>query len=462
MTCNPLTHYAEWLSSATDDWPALAIERAASALIDTLAVSIAGASESPVKIALNLAQQWGRGSCQVIGHPQHLSAPMAALVNGTAAHALDFDDNFDPAKAHASAVLVPALLALADERDFSTDKVLDAYIVGLQIMGKTGQAVNPYHRSRGWHATATLGTIGAAAGCARLLGLGAEQAAHAVSLSTSFSGGMMSQFGTMTKPLHAGMAASGGVQAACFAEQGFTAGDQTLHGKKGLRQLMVGPDIELLAEHMQGKAEHGQTMLFDVNNIGEPLHILEYGLKVKRHPNCGSVHRALDGLLALCEQHQIPATDVDHVLVRAPSAHLANLMYPEPDDAMQARFSLEYNLAVGLQNGEVTLADFSDKAITDPTTRNLLKTIRREPVDKMESEFPTEVHIQRSNGDVVSTSVKMPVGSLANPLSSDQSWQKYQGCVEPILGENRSVELRQALEQLNSRQSVRQLLALTV
>src|SRR5690606_852739 len=137
--------------------------------------------------------------------------PWAALVNGAAAHALDFDDNFDPAKAHASAVLVPAILALAEGRagepPISGFAMLDAYIVGLQIMGRTGQGVNPYHRDRGWHATATLGAIGAAAACARLLRLSAGQAAHALSLATSMASGSMAQFGTMAKPLHAGLAA---------------------------------------------------------------------------------------------------------------------------------------------------------------------------------------------------------------------------------------------------------------
>lgn len=461
MSCNPLTRYAEWLSSAPRTWSDTATERAANAVIDTLAVSIAGAAEQPVEIALQLGQRWGAGDCSVIGHQKTLSAANAALVNGTAAHALDFDDNFDPAKAHASAVLVPALLALADERDLHTSELLDGYITGLQIMGKVGQALNPYHRSRGWHATATLGVIGAAAGCARLLKLNPEQTAHAISLSTSYSGGMMSQFGTMTKPLHAGLAASGAVQAVCFAELGLSAGDQTLHGDKGLRRLMVGPDVEQLADQMQGKAEHGQTQRFETDGIGAPLHIEEHGLKVKRYPNCGSVHRALDGLLELREQHGFQADDVEHVLVRAPAAHLANLMYPEPENAMQARFSLEYNLAVGLRRGEVTLADFYDEAISDNETRKLLEKIRKEPVDKLESEFPTEVHVHLNNGKVLNTSIRMPAGSLARPLTNEQLWQKYQGCVEPVLGQEGSDRLHQALTRLNSDMPVRELLPLT-
>ncbi len=461
MNCNPLTSYADWVSTVESTWSSTAIQRTINAYIDTLAVSIAGRDDPPVGIALQLGERWGAGNCRIIGHSQQLSAPMAALVNGTAAHALDFDDNFDPAKAHASAVLVPAILALADERDLETSRLIDAFIVGLQILGKVGQSVNPFHRSRGWHATATLGTIGAAAACARLLQLNATQTAHAISLSTSLCGGMMSQFGTMTKPLHAGLAASGGVQAACFAEQGLTAGADTLHGSKGLRQLMVGPDVESLAEQMRGKAEHGQTMQFNTDNIGAPVHIEEHGLKVKRYPNCGSVHRALDGLLELRQQYDLTPDTVDHVLVRAPAAHLANLMYTQPENPMQAKFSLEYNLAVGLLRGQVTLADFEPDVIAQPETWQLLDNIRKQPVDRLESEFPTEVHIHLNNGQHHQTSIAMPIGSLANPLSQEQLWQKYNGCVQPLLGGQKAADLQQALEQLNTRQSVRSLLDLT-
>src|SRR5690606_18663480 len=162
-----------------------------------------------------------------IGRPDGLSPPWAALANGTAAHALDFDDNFDPAKAHASAVLIPAILALAEERPAPGFAVLDAYIVGLQIMGRVGQGINPFHRNRGWHATATVGAIGAAAACARLLALSSAQATHALSLATSMAAGSMAQFGTMAKPLHAGLAAKSGVIAASLAQAGLDAGAET-------------------------------------------------------------------------------------------------------------------------------------------------------------------------------------------------------------------------------------------
>jgi 2-methylcitrate dehydratase PrpD len=384
---------------------------------------------------------------------------MAAMVNGTTAHAIDFDDNFDPAKAHATAVLAPALLALAEDRDLDGKALIDAYIVGLQIIGRVGQGVNPFHRNRGWHATATVGAVGSAAGCARLLGLNADRTAHAISLATSMCGGFMSQFGTMTKPLHAGFAAEAAVKSALFAEAGITAGDQTLHGSNGMGTLMVGQDVESLRASMVGKAEHGQTVTFATENIGTPLMIEEYGLKVKRFPNCGSVHRSLDGLLKLRELHGFAASDVQEVFVRAPASHLRNLMYDRPVNSMQAKFSLEYGMAVGLLRGKAGLDEYEDETVMDGDIQALLPITRKEYVEKMESEFPTEVHVTLRDGSTVSTSVTMPVGSTAAPLTQAQLWAKFDDCAKSFLPENTLTTIKDMLAKLDDNQSIRALMA---
>lgn len=434
VTSSPLNAYADWVATAPREWLEDALHIARRSLIDTVACMVPGAGDiAPVKL-WPVVQGWGSGPARAVARGETLSAPGAALFNGTAAHALDFDDNFDPAKAHASAVLIPALLALGDAEDATVGDILDGYIVGLQIMGLVGQAVNPFHRSRGWHATGTLGAIGAAAGCARLLRLDTEQAAHAISLSTSLAGGFMSQFGSDTKPIHAGLAASGGVQAALMARGGITAGADTLDGPTGLRNLMVGPDVEALAGQMVGKAEHGQTMRFRTKAIGAPLHVLEHGLKIKRFPNCGSLHRALDGLLALMEEHSLTADQIARVLVRAPAAHLRNLMHENPQTPAEAKFSLEYSLAAALHARRVGLGDYEPEALHRPEVRALMPLITKEYVEKLESEFPTEVHIELRNGERLKTSIEMPVGSKAHPMSDAQLWQKLETCLAAAAG----------------------------
>ena len=447
MSVNPVLAYGAWLAETPAAWPDAAWGAARRAFIDIVAVTVPGAAEPAARRVFETVRAWGAGGSTAIGQGALLPAPWAALVNGTAAHALDFDDNFDPAKAHASAVLVPAILALAEQEKASGRACLDAYVAGLQILGRVGQGVNPAHRNRGWHATATVGAIGAAAACARLLGLDARRAGFALSIATSMAGGFMSQFGTMTKPLHAGLAAKSGLLAASLAAAGIDAGLDTLDGPTGMNRLMVGPDYEELRDTLT-HVEHGQNLRFETEAVGAPLLILSSGLKLKRFPNCGSAHRAMDGLLELMEAHGFAADEVAAIHVRAPVTHLANLMYEDAADALQARFSLEYALACLLVTGRCTLADFTDAAAARPEIRALYPRIHRHPVDKAEGEFPTEVEVALGDGRRFETARPWPAGSLAMPFTEAQLWAKYDGCTACLLAPDRAGAVRAALERL--------------
>ena len=458
METNPVLAYGRWLAETPAGWPDAAWEAAHRAFIDTIAVIVPGAAEPVARRVFATVEGWGDGPATAILQGARLPAPWAALVNGTAAHALDFDDNFDPAKAHASAVLVPAILALAQAQGASGRACLDAYIAGLQILGRVGQGVNPAHRNRGWHATATVGAIGAAAACARLLGLDAARAACAVSIATSMAGGFMSQFGTMTKPLHAGLAAKSGILAAGLACAGVDAGLDTLDGPTGMNRLMVGPDYEHLRDSL-AHIEHGQNLRFETQSVGDPLLLLSSGLKLKRFPNCGSAHRAMDGLAALIEAHGFAAGEVEAVHVRAPVTHFNNLMYSDPQDAPQARFSLEYGLACLLVTGNCTLADFTDEAAVRPALQALYPRIHRHGVDKAEGEFPTEVEVILKDGRTFEAAMPWPAGSLAVPFTLDQLWAKYDGCTASILPPERAVALRAALEGLPALPDIAPLMA---
>jgi 2-methylcitrate dehydratase PrpD len=444
---NPVLAFGAWLAETPADWPDAAWEAARRAFVDTLAVAVPGAAEPVTAHVFAAVSAWGSGRSTAIGQGARLPAPWAALVNGTAAHALDFDDNFDPAKAHASAVLVPAIIALAEQEGASGKACLDAYVAGLQILGRVGQGVNPVHRNRGWHATATVGALGAAAACARLLRLNAREAAYAVSLATSMAGGFMSQFGTMTKPVHAGLAAKSGVLAASLARAGIDAGLLTLDGPTGMNRLMVGPDYEALRDTLT-HIEHGQNLRFETAQVGTPLLLLSSGLKLKRFPNCGSAHRAMDGLAELIETHGFGASEIAAIHVRAPVTHLNNLMYPDPKDAPQARFSLEYALACLAVTGNCTLADFTDAAALRPELRAFYPRIHRVPVDKAEGEFPTEVEVALGDGRIVRTAIAWPAGSLAIPFTDAQLWAKYEGCTAPLLPSARAAALKAALLSL--------------
>jgi len=444
---NPLLAYGGWLAGAPDSWPDEALKAAQNAFLDTIGVAIPGAAEPVTRKVLAAVRPWGEGPCTAIGFGAGLAAPWAALVNGTAAHALDFDDNFDPAKAHASAALVTAILALAEQEQASGRACLDAFIAGLQIMGRVGQGVNPAHRNRGWHATGTVGAVGAAAACARLLRLPEREAAYALSIATSMAGGFMSQFGTSVKPIHAGLAAKGGVMAASLAREGIDAGLHTLDGPTGMNRLMVGPDLEELRAGLT-HIEHGQTLRFETASVGEPLLILSSGLKVKRFPNCGSAHRAMDGLLALIERYGFGAEEIAEVRVAAPASHLANLMYEDPKNPAQAKFSLEYALATLALRSRCTLADFEEEAVMAPEVRAFYPRVVRVPVDKGEGEFPTRVEVTLHGGSTHRIDVEMPVGSLAAPLSERQYGLKFDECAERFIPPGELAELKGELKNL--------------
>lgn len=458
METNPVLAYGAWLAETADDWPEAAREAARRQFIDVIGVIIPGTRERVTRKVHETVEDWGAGPSTAIGFAASLAPPWAALVNGTAAHALDFDDNFDPAKAHATAVLAPAILALAEAEEASGAACIDAYIAGLQILGRIGQGVNPAHRNRGWHATATVGAIGAAAACARLLRLDALRAAHAVSIATSMAAGFMSQFGTMTKPLHAGLAAKSGVLAASLARSGIDAGLDTLDGPTGMNRLMVGPDYEQLRDTLT-HVEHGQNLRFETASIGEPLLILSSGFRVKRFPNCGSAHRAMDGILGLKQLHDFDSDQVDSVDIYAPVSHLNNLMYEVPDDALQAKFSLEYGVACALATGNCTLADFTDEAARRAEIRALYPRIRRHPVDKAEGEFPTEVRVKLKDGRDFETAVAMPAGSLAAPFTLDQVWAKFDGCAAGLLSPEAHASLREALAEMQQLPNIAPLMA---
>jgi 2-methylcitrate dehydratase PrpD len=429
---NPLAAYGRWLATVPADWPDEAVDIAYRQFIDAMAAMIPGGQAPVVNKIRGLLEQWGPGDCSVVASTRGLSLPGAAMLNATAAHALDFDDNFDPAKAHISCVVWPAILNVAEELGSSGKDCMDAYLAAIQIVGRIGQGVNPPHRKRGWHATATIGVLGTAAAVARLLKLDETRSARAISLATSVSGGFMSQFGTMAKPLHAGNAARGGIQSAYFAREGVTAGWHTLDGPLGMNTLMVGPDREALRAAIR-EPEHGQTLTFETESIGEPLLIVEHRFRVKRFPTCGSAHRSLDAMLDLMSEHGFGADEVERVEVHAPAMHLKNLMYERPQTELEGKFSIEYPLACLLISGNCTLADFTDRALQRPEHRALFERIHRYPIDRPETEVDTTIRVRLKAGRTIQKSRFMPRGSKADPYPTSQYWKKFDECTGLVM-----------------------------
>jgi 2-methylcitrate dehydratase PrpD len=360
--------------------------------------------------------QGGRNT--VFGRRRSFQPPAAALINGTAAHALDFDDNFIPAFTHASAVLVPALLALGENRRLSGAALIDAYIVGSELQTRIGLLVNPGHFKKGWHATATVGTIGTAGACARLIGLNAEQIETAMSIAFSLASGSKKQFGTMMKPIHAGLAAQHAVMAAVMAEAGISAQPGFLTG-------------DLSLQHLYGEIDSSREPAAMIEP-GEALCLSRYGLLVKRFPCCGSAHKSLDGFLALREQHRPDPDRIRRAVTWLPETLSRNLRFPRPQNPMEARFSLQYPVARILLEGWLSLRHFTPSALWDPAILALLDRIQVETIPDppdINPSTPLMNRLEMTDGSVWIYETGPLRGALSNPLSADDIRRKFEDCI---------------------------------
>jgi 2-methylcitrate dehydratase PrpD len=431
---------ARWVARAPRIRDRRALALAKGALKDIIGCMIAGARDEATLRVARAARGWGAGPCSVVGQPAVLSAPAAALVNGTAAHALDYDDNFHPMAGHATAVLAPAILAVAEARDASGHGVLDAYIVGLEVQARIGEGVNLVHYERGWHSTSTIGIFGAAAACARLLGLDAQRVGAALSLAFSMAGGSKLQFGTMAKPMHAGLAAQHGVMAADLAASGMRGIAEPLEGRWGFRDLFA------------GAASPG----YGARPIGKPLAIGKYGLKAKIHPCCASAHCAIDALLALRTDYGLTAAQVERVDVLVNRMSYDNLMYANPRTELEARFSMHWCIALALLQGRLGLADFTPAALGRKEVRAWLPRIamrhtrpgKEHPLMDNGRE-PASVSVLLKDGRRLERYAQHAKGTLQAPASAAELDAKFEDCA-PGRG-----ALRDMLDRFDALGSVR-------
>ncbi len=433
---------ATWAAETPDIRASGPLDKARDAVLDTIGVMIAGAPDKAAQRVRRAVAMWGEGPSTVVGQAQRLAAPWAALANGTAAHALDFDDSFSPVSGHSSAVMVPALLALAEQEGISGHALLDAYVVGLEIQARVGQSVNVEHYKRGWHATSTVATIGTAAGCARLLGLNTDGMRNAISIAVSTAAGSKRQFGTMAKPMHAGLAAKNAVMAAGLASAGIEASEEPLDGKWGFRDLYA------------GDASPG----FDaaLAALGNPLAIEEFGLSPKSYPCCASTHTSLDGLLALKAEHQFGADEVESISTAVPPINFNNLMYADPQSEMEKRFSMQYCLSVAMTHGEVVLGDFSPGSEMPSEVRDFMSKVEMIKHDTPDTKppTPTALDIRLRDGRTLSTEVAFTRGQKLAPLSDSDYARKFLNCAEAGIDSAAAAEMHKAILTLDTLGSI--------
>ncbi len=447
---NVTTILADFVAkSRWEDCPASAVAAARGAILDCLGVMLAGSREPSARIlqAVTLAEG-GSPLCTVVGAGRRTGAVWAALCNGTAAHALDFDDTNFLLLGHPSAPVLAATLAAGELALADGQALVHAFLLGFEVETTVAAVINPAHYDHGWHATCTLGTLGAAAAAARLLGLDTAQIRTALAVAASQSSGLKENFGTMTKPFHAGHAARSGVLAALLAREGWTASEQALEGPQGFFNVLGA----------------GPRRLEVLDTLGAPWKILSSGVAVKPYPSCACTHSIIDGALELRRAHGIRPEDVAEVTVGVNALVPRILIHSDPRSGLEAKFSAEFSAAAALCEGRVGIATFRDDKTRDPAIRALMPRVRMRvdpdiPGD-LERHMWTRVTVLLRDGRSWSVGPREVPGHPSNPLTAEALREKFEECARLALPADRVDSVRQMVESLETCPDLRSLTAI--
>lgn len=404
---------------AVEGVPNDAREVAKSGFLDCIATMIAGSHEEATATIVAALSPLPPGNVSLWLGSTRTSASEAALVNGVAAHALDYDDV--ALRGHPSAALVPAILAAGQELGSTGAQMLDAYVAGYEVWANLVERESDVHHIKGWHPTGIFGPIGASAACAVLRRLDARRSSHALGLGASQSAGLMANFGSMAKPFHAGRAAQAGVMAARLAAAGFTAQPDALEHPQGF----------LAAVSPKGNVDRERP----VGDLGKTWQIVSERLNVKKYPTCYYTHRALDAVLDLLHATPIQANDVERVDVSLSPENATVLRNHRPDTALSAKFSIEFAMAGALIARKVGLAELDDEFVRSEKVQALYDRVHVVPDERYDPESPgsamtDQVVITTSDGRRhESTAVRYARGHAKLPLGRADLRAKFVDCL---------------------------------
>jgi 2-methylcitrate dehydratase PrpD len=396
----------------------------------------------------------------VIGTGMKLPARFAAFANGIAIHADDYDDTqLAVAKdrvygllTHPTAPVLPAVLALGERDNRSGLDVLTAYQLAVEAETKLSEAINPRHYDHGFHSTATIGAIAAAAGSARMLGLNVEQTRRALGIGASQSAGLRENFGTMTKPFHPGRSAESGIVAADLAKMGWTATPIVLEAERGFFKAAGGGYDP---QAIDGK-------------LGNPWTFDFPGVSIKPHPSGSLTHPGMGLMLDLIKQHDIKPGQVVKVRVGT-NRHMPNaLIHHRPKNELQAKFSMEFCMAILLLERRAGLAEFTDKVVNRADVKRMIDKIEFGVHPEAEAagyeKMTTIIDIELSDGRKISGRADFGKGSPANPMSDDELADKFRGCAAwgklPKANAEKVIDLVFHLEKVKSIRELTRLLAI--
>lgn len=392
------------------------VHAVARAFLDTFAVAVAGSHEPASQLMLAYARQQGRpgtmaGSIWAGG--DRMSIELAALVNGTMGHVLDYDDLTSPLRAHLSVTLLPLLVALAEANAATGGTLSAAYVVGFEVACKLALPMVSEHYAKGWHSTSTIGVFAATAAGAHLLELTEQQTVHALGLAVAQASGSRENFGTMAKSFQAGHCGAVAARALALARVGFTASPSAIDGTAGF--------LALYAQN-----EDVSASLAELG--GEPLEFEVCGADIKKYPMCYATHRVIDGLLDLRDRHGVTFADVTAVEIVTNRYGLAPLLHHRPQTGLEAKFSMVYAVAAALADGRVALSSFDEDMVQRPHIQAFFPRVRA--VDGPGPAMPrwAQVAVHLADGRILTTRVDDLRGGVELPLTDVQLYDKVRDC----------------------------------
>ncbi|WP_136063971.1 MmgE/PrpD family protein [Modicisalibacter radicis] len=424
-------------------------------ILDGFGLALSGSVAESGRIVQDYLKRQGvAGRASVIGTDMHVPERFAAFANGVGIHADDFDDTqlaVGPDRVyglltHPTAPCLPAALAVAEVHDLSGRELMLAYHLGVEVETKIAEAISPRHYQHGFHATATCGTFAAAAAAGRLLGLDEPTLLRALAIAASQSAGLRENFGTMTKPFHAGRSSESGIVAVDFAQFGWSATDKILESPRGFFQAHGGG---YMLEAISGR-------------LGRPWTFVEPGVSIKPNPSGSLTHPGMTRMLELILEHDIRPDDVDRVDVGTNHNMPNALIHHRPANELQAKFSMEFCMAILLLERRGGLPEFTDEVVNRSDVQEMIGRVHFGVHPEAEAagydKMTTIIDIHLKNGQTISGRADFGKGSPANPMSYDEVADKFRGCAEFAGWDSAKTEsLIEAVRRLEELESVREL-----
>jgi 2-methylcitrate dehydratase PrpD len=412
------------------DIPSEVIRLACGFILDGLGVALAGSTDDCSRIVqAHVREIGGKQECAVLGTVLSAPAPQAALANGVAGHAMDYDDTqLSTSKkavygllTHPTTPVLAAVLAVGERQKIPGAELLLAYIVGVEVECRIADSINPRHYQSGFHSTATIGGLGAVMAVGKILRLEENVLAQALGICASMAAGLRENFGTMTKPLHAGRAAENGVTAALLAQRGFTAVTNILEAKRGFYHAMAG----------------GYDESKIAGRLGRPYFMQEPGISIKPYPSGSLSHPAQDLILNLVKEHDLHASDIESIDVGTNSNVPNALIYPLPRTALEAKFSIPFCMAIAVLERKAGIAQFVDSKVRQKRVVELMKRVKLYVDDEMEAlgfdQVRSRIRIKLHNGRTIEGRYDVARGHPDRPMSWTELAEKFKECASLAL-----------------------------